>query len=189
MNIRLFHLASTFLRLVNRSLNIFLRCRRFMQRNRLRDWPPFWFTAQPRSLGYLQHDRRDLILSTACSSRANFYAQSSVPNVLVCNRLRNRRILPWLPDFCRRAYRPFFSLRAIVLRNELFAAMKRGDIRRVCQIIAAKLAGVYTRFWSWSTRFVYFGHVPNFCETQARFSSRFETKCVEKIKLNDIIKW
>ncbi|KYN22156.1 hypothetical protein ALC57_05433 [Trachymyrmex cornetzi] len=41
-------------------------------------------------------------------------------------------------------YRPLFSLRAIVLRNELFAAMKRGDIQRVCQIIAAKLAGVYT---------------------------------------------
>lgn len=85
-------------------------------------------TAQPGSLGYLRlrHGRRDLISSAACSSRTIFVHSRRHRNVRVCNRLRNGRrrvLLHRLPDFCARA-RLLFSPQAIVLRNELFAAMR-----------------------------------------------------------------
>lgn len=149
LNLRSFYLASTFPRLVNRSLKRF-----FLNLYDSRvaidyETGRHFGTAQPGSLGYLRprHGRRDLISSAACSSRAIFVHSSRHRNVRVCNRLRNgwRRVLIYrLPDFCMCArahddlfFRPERSSFAM-------SYLQQCDTRRVCQIVAAKLTGVLT---------------------------------------------
>lgn len=179
LNLRSFYLASTFPRLVNRSLKRFFLSLYDSCVAIDYETGRHFGTAQPGSLGYLRpRHGRDLISSAACSSRAIFVHSSRHRNVRVCNRLRNgwqRVLLYRFTDFCMCA--------RTRTTTSFFARSDRPSQWAICSnAIHGEFAKSLPQnspeysLWSWLKRLIFWARTQREMRTSSRLVPRLNAR-------------